>query len=187
MLFKKLRQSELAPANSNFNISEIMYAAANNDYWQNKKAMWTVISAACNDAGLEFYTKLNSYVRNIADIDTCNIHTLKSIAQSVDGQHLTNFISETYPIDLLNLINLFSIPKNILLNNNILNIAATLPIGGNLDLRNINLSPEKYYYSLLLEISNNINELRNILKENKFTLEDSLEHLITASVQDGRM
>lgn len=42
--FSELRNTELKSPFADFNFDEIMYAAANNDYWQNKKALWTIIS-----------------------------------------------------------------------------------------------------------------------------------------------
>lgn len=122
--FEDYRQNELNTINNDFKFSEILKSASNNMYWQSKTALWTVISGACNAAAKEFYIKMQNYVANIADIDTCNIHTLKSIAKSVDAEHLTNFISEDYPIELLELINLFSIKKDLLLKSNKLDYSA---------------------------------------------------------------
>jgi hypothetical protein len=105
-IFENVRKSELKSVNSNFNFDEILYKTVNNSYWQDKKALWTVISGACNDAAREYFTEMQDFLYAIADIDTCNIHTLKSIAKSVNAEHITDFIEENYPKDLLKLINL---------------------------------------------------------------------------------
>lgn len=74
-----------------FDISQTLFQQVNNDYWREKSNIWNIISAACNDAASEFYIKLKEYVKNLADIDVCTIHNLKSIAQSVDAPHLLDF------------------------------------------------------------------------------------------------
>lgn len=43
-IFEKIRNAELKNKNSDFNFDEIMYNTVNNQYWQDKKALWTVIS-----------------------------------------------------------------------------------------------------------------------------------------------
>ena len=45
--FENVRKTELKSVNSNFNFDEILYKTVNNSYWQDKKALWTVISGAC--------------------------------------------------------------------------------------------------------------------------------------------
>ena len=75
--FEQFRNTELKSKYSDFNLDEILKTASNNDYWKDKQALWTIISGACNDAGKQFYITLREYIQNIADIDTCNIHTLK--------------------------------------------------------------------------------------------------------------
>jgi len=111
---------------------------------------------------------MQEYIKNLADIDTCNIHALKSMAKSIDAEHLTNFIKENYPVQLINLINLFSIKKSILFDNfKILNMSAIAPIVGNIDNRSATLIPSKYYISILNDIINNIDKLAELFKVNK--------------------
>ena len=111
---------------------------------------------------------MQEYIKNLADIDTCNIHALKSIAKSVNAEHLVDFIKENYPAQLTTLINLFSIKKSVLFDNfKILNMSAVTPIIGSIDNRSVNLTPSKYYVSILIDIANNIDKLVELLKLNK--------------------
>lgn len=111
---------------------------------------------------------MQEYIKNLADIDTCNIHTLKSIAKSVDAEYLTDFIKETYPTQLINLINLLSIKKSILFDNfHVLNMSAIGPIVGNIDLRSTDLLPSKYYLSIINNIAKNIDKIIPLFEVNK--------------------
>lgn len=81
--FEQFRKSELLSKYSDFDISDILKQASGNDYWKSKQGLWTVISAACNQAGTEYYISMREYIQNLADIDSCNIHALKSISKQV--------------------------------------------------------------------------------------------------------
>lgn len=175
-IFENVRKSELKSANSNFNFDEILYKTVNNSYWQDKKALWTVISGACNDAAREYFTEMQDFLYAIADIDTCNIHTLKSIAKSVNAEHITDFIEENYPKDLLKLINLFSIPKHLLINPavGVLHVESTLELFGSIDQRNLLLKPKKYQYSLFYQIKEELNNLYYMFLTNKIPITKNL-------------
>lgn len=117
---------------------------------------------------------MREYIQNISDIDTCNIHTLKSIAKSVNAEHLTDFISENYPEELLKLINLFSIKKQLLLNNlHILHVTSIGPEIGAIDDRNKNISPEEYNITILYKIKNNTYQIGELLKFNQIPYSDT--------------
>lgn len=164
--FQSLRKTELKSSNANFDFSDILRNASNNDYWYQKEGLWTVISAACNEAATEYYVQMNDYIKNLADIDMCNIHALKSIAKSVGCQYLTDFIKEDYPVQLLNLINLLSIPKHILFDSyQKLNYFTIAPIMGSINLRNIILTPSKYYRSILYNTASNDQKLKTLLEQ----------------------
>ena len=179
--FEQFRNTELKSKYSDFNLDEILKTASNNDYWKDKQALWTIISGACNDAGKQFYITLREYIQNIADIDTCNIHTLKSIAHSVDADHLVSFIQENYPPQFLHLINLFSVSKSTLLTqNSILHVDSIFPKLGTINIRNEYLDPEKYYIDLIYNIKNDIFKLRLLLIENKIPLNETLSTLISS-------
>lgn len=101
---------------------------------------------------------MGTFVEAIADIDTCNIHTLKSIAKSIKAEYVTEFIDENFPSELLNLINIFSIPKHHLVksNNSIFHFTSILEMFGAIDKRNTTICPEKYKLSLFHEINDNL-------------------------------
>jgi hypothetical protein len=109
---------------------------------------------------------MSDYIKNLADVDLCNIHALKSIAKSVGCEYLTDFIKEDYPPQLLNLINLLSIPKHELFNSyQKLNLTSISPLIGAIDVRNTTLSPTikgelKYYRSIILDIATNIEKIK---------------------------
>lgn len=42
--FEQERENELKSVYSDFEFSEILKTASNNQFWQNKEALWTVIS-----------------------------------------------------------------------------------------------------------------------------------------------
>ena len=162
--FKQIRESELKSNTANFDFSEILRKATNNDYWLDKKPLWTVISGACNDAAQQFYTDMSEYIQNLCDIDYCNIHALKSMAKSVNAEHLTDFIEENYPNELLKLINLFSIHRSNIFKK--FDISAVFPEIGAIDRRNVSLSYKKYKLSLLYETCNNLDKIKQIIKNN---------------------
>lgn len=43
-LFEQFRKNELKSRFADFNFSEILRSTSNNQYWQDKEALWTVIS-----------------------------------------------------------------------------------------------------------------------------------------------
>ena len=172
-LYEIDRKRELKSVFTDFNYTEVLKAASNNDYWKDKAGLWSIISAACNDAASEFFVNMNEYIQNLIDIDTCNIHALKSMAKSVKAEHLTDFISENYPDEILKLINLFSIPKHILLGfSGKLNFYSVAEQFGSIDFRNFftNIDANKYTLQLLLDINKNIDDLYNLLAYNNISL-----------------
>jgi hypothetical protein len=164
--YTEIRNTELK-SKHDFNFSEVLKHASNNDYWRGKEALWTVISGACNEAGKEYFVKQSNFIQNLADIDTCNIHSLKSIAKSVAAEDYTNFLLENYPEKIVDLLNLFSVPKHILFSENgILNFESIGPIIGNIDYRNTFLDNAFYYNSLIMNININLSHIKEILAIN---------------------
>ena len=92
-----------------------MRNAARNEIWRRKDGLWTVLSATCDDAAKKCYHYIAKIAEKIADIDTCNVHTLKSIATSVNLSFLVKGLHENFPFDIEELINTFSVPPHILL------------------------------------------------------------------------
>ena len=118
--YQTIKKNELRSNNDEFSFSKEMRIASRNDLWRNKTALWTILSGICDDAAKECFIKINNMVSEIADVDTCNIHSLKSIAKSVDAEFLTKDIKENYDNDILELINMFSVPKEYILNSNVI-------------------------------------------------------------------
>lgn len=165
--YKSLRDSELKSIYSDFDFADIMKNAAGSEYWKNKTALWTVISGACNDAAGQWYNKMREYVQNLVDVETCNIFALKSMAKSIDAEYLTSFINDTYPKEILDLINLFSINKNLLFEQfKFLHSDANAPLIGAIDLRNQVLTITKYYSELLYEIFARTQDIKELLIKN---------------------
>ena len=90
-----------------FDVSQILKDAVGAHSWKTRDGFWAAVSGCCSDYAKDVYSKVSLLAQNIADIDTCNIHALKSIAKSVNAQHLTEFIIDEYPVQLENLVNLF--------------------------------------------------------------------------------
>ena len=64
-LFSEIRKNQLKQKyQDDFVLSQVLYKASNNEYWQEKQALWTVLSATCNDAGKQFYNSLRTYIQN---------------------------------------------------------------------------------------------------------------------------
>ena len=84
-----LKNAELKSVHSDYNFAEQMQHDSINQLWRNKVGLWTLLSAACNDAAQECYEHIQNYTNKLIDIETCDIHSLKSIAKSVDLEFLT--------------------------------------------------------------------------------------------------
>lgn len=168
-IFKFYKQKQLKSKEDTFDISQTLYQQVNNDYWREKSNIWHIISAACNDAASEFYVKLKQYVKNLADIDVCTIHNLKSIAQSVDAPHLLDFIDslQTFPVELRELLDILSIKSSKLLESEQkLHYSSLLSLYGNIDMRSTLYRPQKLPLSLLIDIFDNIDKIEKWFKYN---------------------
>lgn len=113
--YNEFKFNELRGPDTDFNFAEIMQNASINEKWKNKTGLWTLLSAACNEAAAHCYEKFNSIIKDTADIETCNIHSLKSIAKSVDAEFLVKDLEENYDDEIMELIEKFSIKKEIAL------------------------------------------------------------------------
>ena len=118
--YQIIKQRELKSVHNSFSFAKEMQYAVKSDLWRNKTALWTILSGACDDVAKECYIKINNMVSEISDVDTCNIHSLKSMAKSVDAEFLVKNLREDYDLNILELLNLFSVPKEYILNSNII-------------------------------------------------------------------
>jgi hypothetical protein len=72
-------------------------------------SLWTFVSASFEDVGNLIYDKINNYIRNVRDIETCELHSLKSMATELNVENIIAFDYD-YPIEIGKLIYIFSIP-----------------------------------------------------------------------------
>jgi len=73
--------------------------------------IWNTISTSCEDIGAEIYKKISNYIDNIGNIDTCELHSLYSFAKLYGYNNSLLFLDFTFPNEILDLINIFSLNK----------------------------------------------------------------------------
>lgn len=172
--FENIRQGETASVYSDFNFAQNLRNISQAEHWKEKRALWTLISGACNDAGREFYEKIREFVENIADIDMCTAKSLKSMAESVNVSYLTDFIKTDYPPQLQRLIDIFSISRsNLLRQYNKLHEKAIAHRYGMINIRNKEIYPgdDGFKVSLMYDILDNLDEIKyNLETINKIDL-----------------
>jgi len=84
-------------------------------------ALWTFLSASFENIGNDIYAKIYNYVENIRDVETCNIHALTNLSKELGIDNIS-IQDIKYPIEIENLVNIFSISKSyVLLSSYILN------------------------------------------------------------------
>lgn len=183
--YNNIKKNELKSIHDEFSFAKQMQIASRNDLWRNKKALWTILSTACDDAAKQCYIKINNMVSDIADVDTCNIHSLKSLAKSVDAEFLTKDLREDYDNDILELINLFSVPKEYILNSNIiLHEAVNDNLFGYLTLKSLSIPEDTVPIDLIYNIKLSGNHLKHIFERNLIPLSRTLENLIYEDLKD---
>lgn len=87
--------------------------------------LWLFLSGANEDIGKEVYNKISNLVKNVSDIDYCEIGGLHSISKQLGANNL-KYLDIDYPIEIENIINLFSIKRDLLLHSG--NIATKISI-----------------------------------------------------------
>lgn len=150
-----------------FDITSVLRDAVGAYSWKDKNGFWTAISGISNQYSKQIYSNIQLLTQKLVDIETCNTHALKSLAQSVNAQHITNFIVQDYPIELQKLIDLFSVPKHILFSSNqFISKYAKEDINGTIDIRNKDIYNNKYGYSQLIfnEILQKLDQIRYLLQ-----------------------
>ena len=110
-----------------FNFLSVMYDLVGNKSFAKQKhetlqgtksteynRIWQALSAIGQEIGGEFKQNIDNYIDNIANIDLCKVSALKSIATML-GLHYTIFDNiQTFPVDILKLIDVLSIRKDYL-------------------------------------------------------------------------
>lgn len=183
--YETIKRNEVRSAHDEFSFSNEMQTAIKSELWRNKTALWTVLSGAADDAAKKCYIKINNMVSEIADVDTCNIHSLKSIAKSVDAEFLTKNIREEYDDEILELINLFSVPKEYILNSNIiLHESVNDHLFGYLTLKSLSIQEESVPIDLIFNIKLNAKHLKHVFERNLIPLTSTLEQLLKTDLKD---
>lgn len=78
--------------------------------------LWKTAVNVIDDIGAEVYEKISNYIDNISNIDLCSIKSLISLCKYTNYSDVLTTLEYNYPKEIEDLINLFSINKNILLN-----------------------------------------------------------------------
>ena len=83
--------------------------------------IWEALSAIGNDIGSTIYENVLNYIQDVADINTCSIKSVCSISKMM-GDESYDFMGNisTVPVEILKLLDIFSINKNYLFENNVL-------------------------------------------------------------------
>lgn len=116
MDYSEKRKLELDLASEKFDFASEMQKAARNPEWRNKLGLWTLLSAACNEAASKCFDKISNFAKNLIDIETCNVKALKSIANEVDlGYLVKNINVSQFPSDIADLIDILSLSRKTLL------------------------------------------------------------------------
>ena len=186
--YKTLQSKELHDIFADWSFSKEMQNISRNEMWKNKTGLWMFLSAACDDAASKCYQYINKFAQNLADIDTCNIHALKSIAESVDLGYLCNHIHEDYPNDILDLINILSIPKHYFIDSEsfIVRDSSDL-IFGEISQRAAGIIPETVTLNLLKDIKSNIIHIKNIFNMNLIFCSRTLKRSLHTDLKDLKL
>lgn len=89
-------------------------ALSNPEIQSDYKFFWKTMSATCDDIGSEIYKKIENYIGNISDIDTCEIHSLQDFAKLYGYNEDLTYSNFSFPVEILNIINIFSLNKECL-------------------------------------------------------------------------
>tara|TARA_S200002703_G_scaffold100894_2_gene87262 strand:+ start:7587 stop:12431 length:4845 start_codon:yes stop_codon:yes gene_type:complete len=90
-------------------------AKAGGDLENQYTTFWKFVSAMSEDTGSKIYSKIKHLNQNIRDIDTCEVTYLAGLAYELGYTGNLDFLSFEYPTEIHELINIFSINKNLLL------------------------------------------------------------------------
>lgn len=104
--------------NLDFAVGEVDYlnSADNNAVDTRRSYLWSSLSAITEDVGEAIYQNILNYIDNVCDVDTCSVKALQSMIQIL-GTKFSIFDSlKNCPVEILNLIDIFSIRKDYLIN-----------------------------------------------------------------------
>ena len=81
-----------------------------------KSYIWTAISAIADDVTESIYQNVLNYIDNVSNIDTCSVKALQSMIQIIGTRFSVFDNLKACPVDIMNLINVFSMRRDYLLN-----------------------------------------------------------------------
>ena len=177
--------NELKSIYDNWNFAQTMQDLSRNPMWKSKYGLWTFLSGACNDAASKCYIHINKFAQELIDIDTCNVHALKSIAESVDlGYLCKNIQIDSLPNEIQKLIDLLSIPKHYLLyRNDILTENANELMYGLIAKRAAKIDINEVTLDLIIDTLKNIDHIKNILEMNFISSNLTLKDLLKSKLK----
>lgn len=101
-------------AGSEFSISEKMKQFSINEVWRNNEALWNLVSAMADEPGAIFYERSADMVKNITDVDICDVKHLESLSYQMGIDSGFGFV-DGLPTEIYDLINVLSIKPSYLL------------------------------------------------------------------------
>ena len=122
-------------------------ALVNPNVYSDYKFLWQTVSASCEDIGGDIYKKILNYINNISNIDTCEIHALQSFAKMYGFNESLLFMDFSFPNEILELINIFSVNKAYITGPN--SILTTASIGDIAALSGNDEAYVQYIYSVI--------------------------------------
>ena len=78
--------------------------------------VWHALSAVGQSVGSILHESILNYIDNVANIDTCNIRSLQSMIKTIGTNYTVINDINTFPIEVQNYIDIFSIQRELLLN-----------------------------------------------------------------------
>lgn len=94
------------------------YVELKKGYNNDKTYIWEMLSAVSEDVGETIFENVLNYIDNVSNINTCKLKALKSVVQMLGVQDFFIFNRlDKIPLDILNLMDIFSINRRYLLDN----------------------------------------------------------------------
>ena len=100
--------------NSEFQMSKKLRDYAINDYWMARAGLWRLTQGVYDRAGSIVYERIADLVKNIADVDLCDVKQLQSLSYELNITSGFGFI-DGLPADVYDLLNVLSIKQNFFL------------------------------------------------------------------------
>jgi hypothetical protein len=97
--------------NSEFKMSDKLRSYAVNDYWMAKTGLWKLAGGVYDKAGSIVYERITDMVKNIGDVDLCDIKQLQSLCYQLGIKSGFGYI-DSLPTEIYDLLNVLSIKQN---------------------------------------------------------------------------